>query len=224
VVALAPNNALGFNVLAPYYDRLGCPENSLRAYQKALEIDRGNAGIYTNLATTLFYLGRYREAIEYAKLGLVYLEEDEKSGQPTYIDRGNLAEILYWSSGGDKNQALANFEKALEEVDVYLKDNPGDPYDLSRKAIFQAIIGEKEAAEITIEQALTSETPAAAVLYRAAIIYQHIGRTDRAVRYLEQSLQAGQATSVARNEPIFREAAAFRELLSNYPESGGPCP
>ena len=99
LVELAPEFYGGFINLAAYYDDLDCVEQALSAYERALEIDR-NARVYTNLATTHFFMGQYREALEYARQGIVYLEEDPDIAR-TYIDRGNLADILYWSPGGD---------------------------------------------------------------------------------------------------------------------------
>ncbi len=222
VVELAPEYYGGFNLLAAIYDQLGCVEDGLRAFERALELDK-NASVYTNLATTHFYMGQYREAQEYAQQGIVYLDEEPESAR-TYIDRGNLADILYWSTGGDRKKAIDNYRKAREEVDKYLLENPGDLAALVWKAVYLAMLKEKVAAEEALNKALTLDSPSADTLYKAAIIYQRFGQTEKAVHYLAQSLEAGAPVREARNEPIFRGVPEFKELLSEFPYEVGPCP
>jgi tetratricopeptide (TPR) repeat protein/TolB-like protein len=222
VVELAPDYYGGFNLLAAIYDQLGCVEDGLRAFEKALEIEK-NASVYTNLATTHFYMGQYREALEYARQGIVYLEEEPELAR-IYLDRGNMADILYWSTGGDRQKARVHYERAREEVDRYLQENPGDPGAMVWKAVYLAMLDEKVAAEEILGKALSVDSPSADTLYKAAIIYQHFGQTEKAVDYLAQSLKSGAPVREARNEPIFREAPEFREVLSKYPDEAGPCP
>jgi tetratricopeptide (TPR) repeat protein len=222
VVELAPEYYGGVNLLAAIYGELGCVEEALAAFERALEINK-DAAVYTNLATTHFFMGHYREALAYAKQGIVYLEEEPESA-PIYIDRGNMADILYWSTGGDRQKAKTNYQRAKEEVDKYLQENPGDLDALAWKAIYLAMLDESLAAEKALKEALTGDNPSAGTLHKAAIIYQHLGQTEKAVDYLSQSLEAEYPVRLARNEPIFREAPEFRDLLSKYPDKSGPCP
>jgi serine/threonine protein kinase/tetratricopeptide (TPR) repeat protein len=222
VVELAPEYFGGYNLLAAIYDQLGCPEQGLRAFERALEIDK-NAAVYTNLATTHFYLGHYRQALEYAQQGLVFLEEEPDEAR-TYIDRGNMADILYWSTGGDQAKAKLNYQKALAEVESYLQRNPPEPEALGWKALYLAMLGERDSAMGALDRALAMDSNGADTLYRAAVIHQHFGDTERAVQYLTQSLEANLSPKRPRNEPIFRGVSAVEELLSRYPDNSGPCP
>jgi tetratricopeptide (TPR) repeat protein len=222
VVELAPEYLTGFTNLAASYDKLGCVENALRAYERALEIDK-KAVLYTNLATTHFYMGQYREALKYARQGIVFLE-DEPESAGTYIDRGNLADILYWSPGGDQQKAIQNYETARVEVEAYLQLNPGDLEALAWKAMYLAMLGERQAAEAVLTRVLEADDERVETLYKAAIIYQHFGHTEKAVDYLARSLEAGVSARRARNEPIFQESPELRELLSEYPDQVCPFP
>ncbi|MEJ2146974.1 MAG: protein kinase [Acidobacteriota bacterium] len=219
-VKLAPKRASGYGKLAVFYDLLGCPQQVAESYEAALKLDRDST-IYTNLAATRYYAGRYAEALEAAQSAKVYMDWEKT---PDYIVLGNLADVFYWAPGGNQETGATFYNEALEVVNKHLKEHPDDQDSLQCKCWYLAMLKETDSARECLATALAAAQLNSNAFYRVAKVYQRLGQEELAVDYLKRSLDGGKPVSPIHNELIFRGNRAIQELLASYPREQENCP
>lgn len=206
--------------LAQAYARMNCQKLSLSTYLKALERGGGTA-VTSRTATALFYLGRHREALEYARRAIQLSEQDDRE-VVGFNDLGSLASILYWAGRSERDQAMDTYRKALERVEAYLETSPGDTTALESRALYMSMLGDQKKGREEIDQLLQTGRESSSTWYKAAIIYQLSGNTEKAAAYLLRSLELEREAHRAAHEPAFEGSPTLRAVVAKFPNT--PCP
>jgi len=219
-VEMAPRRADGYKNLGVYYDLFGCPEGAIQSYESALSLKR-HSSTYTNLAVTCIYSGNYTKALEAAQDARTFLDRES---EPSYTEAGNLGDIYYWSPSGNRETALTYYREAVEEVNELLARSPGELSLTRSKCWYLAMLGEEDSAVECVNTLLAFPDPDYETCYRLALIYQRLGKDEKALEYLKLSLEEGMRAGQVRHEPIFRENPAVTNLLDSYTEEPKKCP
>jgi len=190
-----------YNLCAVYGEMFRWPEMQ-QACERSLQI-REQGAAYTNLATAYFFQNRYREAAEVARKALLFLDRNE-AGSSSYLDYGNLAEILYWSPG-ERHNAAEPYRKALQGVILYLEHNPRDLGSLGRAALYQAMLGNGEKAREYLHSALEIGPDNPETLFKAALVFKQLNQVDTSLNYLKTAIDKGIHKGKARSHPIFQD-------------------
>ena len=91
---------------AAAYRGLGQPEKAVETYRAALAVDPRSPDLRTDLATTLFGMGKAEEGRELVKAVL----DDAPNYAPALLARGNLE-----SAGGQRTAAEATFQQVVDQ-------------------------------------------------------------------------------------------------------------
>lgn len=94
---------------------LNDPEDALKDFERAIEIDPNRAGGYLGKANALNILGRYEEAIDFYNRAIAI---DPKLAN-AYVNRA-----IAYSHLGRYKEAISDYEKGLE-LDPKIDDPPG---------------------------------------------------------------------------------------------------
>jgi serine/threonine-protein kinase len=100
-----------------------------------------------------------------------------------------------------------------------LEVNPKDSFALAFTADYYAMLDQDSQARAQIARALEIAPADADVLFRAAILYNHLGDKEKTLEYLNKSVAAGYSRTVIRDTPDFdhlKDEPRFRTIL---PES-----
>ncbi len=204
---LAPNNYLGFANLGGAYMFDGRYQDAIDAYQRSVELRPSPEG-YNNLGYAYILVNRYPEAI-------AALEQALKIDDHDWMNWGNLADALYWSSTR-RGEAASKYRKAVEIASSKLQVNPEDVQTLSYLAEYSAMLGDRPAAQNYLQQALKLGSSNGDVLFRAALVYNHFGESTQTMDYLKRAVKAGYSRNVIRDTPDFaslRDNPDFRTTV-----------
>jgi len=194
VTQLAPNSYLGFVNLGGAYLLQGRYADAISASKQSITI-RPTAMAYSNIGYTYTLLHRFPEAIDALYTALKLDDSD-------WMTWGNFADALYWSPD-KRGDAISNYKKALASASSKLQINAEDPVTLAYIATYSAMIGEEASALQHVERALKLAPGNGEVLFRAAMVYQHLMQYDKARTYLDRAVQAGYSQAVIRDTPDF---------------------
>jgi serine/threonine protein kinase/TolB-like protein/Flp pilus assembly protein TadD len=193
---LNPNESHG--ELGMLYFHLGLEEPTLRALQRALEIDPANQTVLARFVEGSALLGRNDEAIAASARGF------NRLGPPL---------ALLW-----KNQ----MEDAGRAINEGIARNPNDMNMRSARARLLALKGEFQQAETEIAPLIASYKNDRAYhhfTYDAAAIHALAGKSQTAIEFLKQTVEAGMP-----NYPLFardphldriRKEPAFIQFMSD---------
>jgi tetratricopeptide (TPR) repeat protein/TolB-like protein len=210
VVQLAPENFQGYSDLGAALTAEGQYSQATQALQRSIEI-RPTLEAYSNLGAAYFCLRHFADAAAMYQKGLSIDDHDS-------LIWGNLGEALYWTPGR-RTEAAAAYRKAISIADSKLRVNPRDGNQLAFVATYNAMLGNKSAALSDIQRSLQLAPEDAEVKFRAALVYNHFGDTDRAVALLEKAVAAGYPSSLIRDTPDFdalRKNRRFGALLQKH--------
>jgi tetratricopeptide (TPR) repeat protein len=225
VIQLAPRYGPAFNALGACYADLSCWEQALQMWQQARASGEDRDVIDTNVATALFFSGRFVEALEEAETALLFLDEKE-AADDEYLAYGNVADIYYWSLGGSTQKAVYCYRRAIELAQQFLKHHPGHIETLSYLALYYAMISAPERALDYLNQTLSSAPDHTKNLYRAALTHRVMGNQDESLALLEKYFHTGGRPRQVSQEPAFdqmRKLPGYQEVASRYPDPSG-CP
>ncbi len=241
-VALRPNYWAVYSWLGAFYSGQNRYSDAAAAFLKATQLAPGNYLGYSNLAGAYILGGRYQDAIDasqhsiairpsldaYGNLGYAYtlmhrysqginaLQQALKLDDQDWLNWGNLADALYWSTDR-RGEAEAKYRKAILIAVSKLEVNPDDALTLAYLADYSAMIGERQSAFQYLEKALKVAPLNGEVLFRAAIVYQHFNETGQALSYLKRAVDAGYSRTVIRDTPDFgdvQQDPQFRSLTA----------
>lgn len=203
----APEAALPWRNLGAVYLVTEQMDEAQGAFDRSIKLlPSGEA--YSNRGTALFWLGRYAEAAKAYKAA-------------TAASPGRY-EI--WGSWGDAYQMLgktqesrAAWQKAVSLLKTSLAVNPSSRDTLASLALYQAKLGDAEAAKGALQK-LNSEAPLGnGQLYTEALAYELMHERDSALRALKKSLDGGYSRfevnhapelQALRTDPRFRKMGA----------------
>lgn len=213
VVQLAPLYYRAYSNLCGVYGELFQWQQMQHACEQSLQI-REQGGAYTNLASAYFYQHRFSAAVEVARKALIFMERNDPQSQ-SYIDYGNLAEVLYWSPG-ERDKAAGPYRKAIEGAERYLRSNARDVATLGRIALYHAMLGDKTAALEYLNRSLAIDPANPETLFKAGVIYKQFGDAERALKCLSEAVAKGLKTEKIALHPIFEDlnpVPKFRALV-----------
>lgn len=101
-----PRNGIFHADLGVTYKRLGLLPEAIASYQKALEIDRGDAAIYYNMGIALRESGQFRKAEEAYKTALAIY--------PDFTDAHYNLAVLYDLYLNEPGQAIEHYRRFLD--------------------------------------------------------------------------------------------------------------
>lgn len=207
VTALAPDNYRGYSDLGAVYLFLGQYSDSIAASKRSIEL-RPNRDAYTNLGAAYFASRRFAEAADTIQLALKLDEADP-------LNWGNLGDALFWTSGR-RAEAAPAYRKAIELLSVKLGVNPRDAEALGYVAIYNAMLGDRTAANASLQRALKLDDKSPEILFDAANVYSQLGDTDQALTWLRKAIHAGYSTSQIKDNPEFdhlRDNPTFQAII-----------
>jgi len=216
VTTLTPDNVMGYNNLVGLYVKWGHYEEAVTTLRKSLALKPSGPG-YSNLGTMLYFLGRYDEAVPNMAKAVELM--------PTrYTFWGNYGDACRWSTGS-RDKAAPAYREAISLVSKELQVHPSDSALLASAALYNAKLGERDAAVTGIAQALEQKVIDSTVHFKAGMVYELAGQRDRAFIELEAALKTGfSADEISKERELerLRTDARFAKLLAANVPAPGP--
>jgi serine/threonine-protein kinase len=189
---LAPDNNIIWRNLGAAYFQLGRYDDAAGAFQRALEIVP-TAAAYTNLGTLRFYQGRYSDAVP-------AFEKAVELAANRSLYWGNLADAYRWAPGR-RSESIAAYNRAIALLREDLAKRPADA-DLRTTLALYLVKSNQRKEAVAIANEFDRETNLTApVLMRLTVVHELGGDRDRALRSLNQAINAGYSTREIANEP-----------------------
>jgi tetratricopeptide (TPR) repeat protein/TolB-like protein/tRNA A-37 threonylcarbamoyl transferase component Bud32 len=207
VTSLAPDNARGLRNLGTTYVALGRYADAKNVFERGITL-RPSDSAFTNLGNAYFYLRRYAEATQAYEQSITYNQADPLLWR-------NLGDGYYWTPG-KRAQAADAYRRAVTLAGEQLRVNPKDVSSLGMLAICEAMLGEKKAALDALGKGLGLAPQDPEMLFKAALVHNHLGDTPQTFIWLEKALAAGILRLRVRDTPDFdhlRSEARFQQLL-----------
>ena len=179
----------------------------MKAFQQSIAV-RPNFEAYGNLGAVYFYLRRYSDSAESVQQALKIDPKD-------WLNWGNLGDALY-QIPARRSEARNAYQKAIDLAQARLEVNPRDAYILAFTADYHSMLDQERPAREDLARALAAEPTNADVLFRAAILYNHFGDTEKTLDFLAKAIAAGSSKAVIRDTPDFdhfANDARFRNLI-----------
>ncbi len=214
VVALAPDNNLGYSNLGAVSIEQGRYPDAISWFRRSVAI-RPTYEAYSNLATTLFYLGRFDEA------GSNY-DQAIRLDENNYVLWGNLGEARYWASA-DHSGAAEAYQRAVALAEKKLHVNSRDAQVERDLALYHAMLLERLPALSCLQEALRLAPRDLDTLIKAALVHKQIGEDEQALNWLQKAVSAGYSPALVRDNPAFASLAvnqSFRALISGNHSAG----
>jgi Flp pilus assembly protein TadD len=199
VTELAPDNVQGWNNLGSVAYAEDDFAEARRAWETSIGI-AGSATAWSNLGTLAFFQGRYADAAR-------AFEEAVKARENDHRLWANLAAARYWAPER-RADARPAYEKVLELAERERRITPADGRLLARIATAHAFLDQPKEARAAMMEAVARAPGDGRVLFAAAVVFEHLGRRERALWYLRQALAAGYSRREVLAAPSL---AALRE-------------
>ncbi|HEV2729468.1 MAG TPA: tetratricopeptide repeat protein [Terriglobales bacterium] len=194
VVTLAPDNFRGYSDLGAMYVAQARNQEAIVQLEKSVSL-RPTVEAYDNLGTAYFTMRKFEDAAH-------NYEEGVKLDKTSWLTWGNLGDAYYWAPG-KRPQAGTAYGEAIRLADEKLRVNPRDGYTLALRATYLAMIDKREEALGSLLKALSFSPTDPDVQFRAALVYNHFGETDRSLEWLQKAMAAGVPASLVRSTPDF---------------------
>lgn len=194
VTSLAPDSFIGFSNLGGVRVLQGKYAEAIPIFERSLSI-RPTALAFSNLGTALFQMRRYAESA-------ANFEQAVKLDSKNYELWGNLGDAYYWTPGR-RSEAASAYNTAITLAEENLRHNPRDAQLLAYLGQYHAMRGERKPALDKINAALHLQPQSPDVLVTAAIVYQQLGDSNRALNNLEKASSLGIAPETLRDTPNF---------------------
>lgn len=166
-----------YNNISWAYNELGEYEKALKYILLAQELEKGDSIQYVNYGNSLYGLGRYDEAIEQFNNAITY---DNILNDAEGFARYGLTQCYI---------DLQEYEKALEEIEIYLELEPDDLDSHTDKAYCLLYLGEFTKA-YTYADNLTTEYPdSLMVASTKADIMVYVESPDNVLAYHKELIE-----------------------------------
>jgi tetratricopeptide (TPR) repeat protein len=238
-ISLRPNYWGVYNDLGAFYSNQARYADASEMFEKAIQLAPLYYYGYSNLGAMYIQLGQYPEAMEalkhsialhptleaYGNLGLVYFcmrrypDSAESLQQALKIDPndwqnwGGLGDALF-QIPARRAEARSAYQKAIDLSKARLAVNPRDATVLAFTADYYAMLDERSQANEQLARALENAPADAEVLFRAAILYNHFGDSDKTLDYLTKSVAAGYPRTAIRDTPDFDHLKDDRRIIA----------
>ena len=191
---LAPDNYRGYYDLGAMYLLQGEYDKSISASSRSIEL-RPTLDAYVNLGAAYFLQRRFAEAITTFQEGL-------KLGQDEPVNWGNLGDALYWSPAR-RPEAAAAYTRAIALAKGQLETNPKNAGPWAYVAQYSAMLNREPAANEAIQKALALAPNDPEVMFRAALVFNHLGDTKQSIQWIGKAVAAGYPPIVIKDTPDF---------------------
>lgn len=150
--------------------------SAIEGNRLAIDLNPTFAAAHCGLADSLTYLGRYDEAVEQFKRAIELSSNDPQRW--AFFTYGSLAFIF-----------MGEYERAIEWCDCAAEIPNHQYWTYAHKAVAAALLGQKDMASASLEQALAKEPRLSAQFARERLYFvREQGQVDR---YVEGLLAAG---------------------------------
>jgi eukaryotic-like serine/threonine-protein kinase len=194
VITLAPDNFRGYSNLGAMYDLQGRYQEAVGVLQKSVSL-RPTVEAYNNLGDAYFSMRKFDEAAR-------SFEEALKSNKSSWLGWGNLGDAYYWAPG-KRQQASNAYGEAIRLANEKLQVNPRDGRALAYRATYLALLDKKEDALASLQKAVSDSPKDPDVLFRAALVYNHLGDMDHMLEFLKRAFALGASPDWVRDTPDF---------------------
>jgi tetratricopeptide (TPR) repeat protein len=161
---------------------IGDFEKATVAWRRSVELLPSHIA-YANMGSSLFFLGRFEEAIEMYQRAIELAPED-------YETWGNLGDASRFAEGRE-GLATSAYRQAIALAEDALRVNPSNADATVLLAHYYANVGEPERARELVARALELAPQNMYVLYDAAVTNASLGDTDKALAAIEQAVELG---------------------------------
>ncbi|HEV2991023.1 MAG TPA: protein kinase [Candidatus Angelobacter sp.] len=145
---------------------------------------------HSNLGTARFYLKEYDAAVE-SFTEATHLRSGDHRLWRNLGDADTLA--------GNLAEALADYHRAIQELNKDLKVNPNDCSKLEFLSLYFAKLGEKRHAMQTLTQAKCRPGNDPELIFNLVLIYELIGQRNQALAELGSAVEAGYSRQEIQN-------------------------
>jgi|HubBroStandDraft_6_1064221.scaffolds.fasta_scaffold07207_2 serine/threonine protein kinase/Flp pilus assembly protein TadD len=208
VIDLTPDNQRGYNNLGAIYVMEGRYQDAVTPLRKATDL-APSRDTYGNLGAAYFYLRQYQKAVDSFELAI---RQDDKDAATW----GYLGDALYWSPGR-RPDAQKAYQKGVELAKANILVNPKDAKQYALLGEFSVMLDQKQTALDSIQKALSLAPKDPEVMFKAALVYNHLGENKQTLGWLEKATGAGYPRIVVRDTPDFealKQDPQFRTLTT----------
>jgi tetratricopeptide (TPR) repeat protein len=233
IIALRPNYWRGYDQLGGFYFRIADYPKAEQTFRLATEKDPQSFRSYSNLGAALLFQNKDQEASAafeksiairptanaYVNAGIAYFRQRHFSESATLFRKSlQLESGTYdvWASlgdaeyyGGNHEQAMSDYRRAIALAAVELKASPNDATILGALAGYHSMIGDDAQAIELLNRSLAINHTDKELMFNAALLYNQLHQTGPALEWLGKALTAGYSPSVVA------KAAALDNLHSN---------
>lgn len=214
VTDLAPDHAPTYNYLGALYYILEDWDQAIALFEKSISLGK-NYEACTNLGTLYYMKERFEDAARMHEWAWEYDRND-------HLVIGNLATAYYWIPE-KRERAVELFRQAIDLARGELDRTPDDAVLLSVIAGYYSVT-DPDSALLLTEKALSINSNDSEVLYRAALVYEFLDRTTRALVLLGEAIEKGYPLKVIAHErelKNLREDPRYKLLIAKKEASGG---
>ncbi len=211
--AFMPDNPRAFNGLGACHYMLNEFDQATEAWQRALALTP-NSLIYSNVGSSLFFAGRYSEAVDMYQKATELAPED-------YQNWGHLGDAYRYTQDR-KELAVPMYRNAIKLAMQNLAVNPQDPLILIMIAHYHASAGDREQALQFHARANALAPDDLTVNYNSAVLLSTLDEVEQGMAALEHAVRLGYSVDLIRADPglaPLRETEAFQALVD--PDSEG---
>jgi tetratricopeptide (TPR) repeat protein len=201
LVALQPDNFIGFHMLGLVAQKQGHPDEALSFFQRAVSVAASPPPQTLSSMGFIYHeRGDYRQAVEAFRTAL-----QARSGSAA--THRNLGDSLL--KLGRDAAARASYRRAADLAEQSRVVNPADALNLASLAVYLEKAGDDGPARQRLAEALQRAPADPEVCYRGALVHAVAGRSAEALAMLERAVAAG----YSRSEPV--RADEFERLRAD---------
>jgi len=202
---LVPEGEIGYSNLGAAYLAEGRYGDAVTQFEHALKLQPSAMG-YSNLASAQLFEHRFTDSAQTYETAVAQKDAE-------YWQWGNLAEA-YAQIPSAASKVEPAYLKAASMVGDALRVNPRDEEALHYAALYQVMLGNKEAAMAFLRRVPAAAPRSPEMHAVAAKIYNRIGQSDQALAELEKAVATGYSKTWMRDDPAFANLASSLQFQS----------
>jgi serine/threonine-protein kinase len=199
VTEVQPDSAWGYTNLGAAYAASGDNQRALQNFKRSIAIAPDEVAL-SNVGTIHYAEGRYAEAAQ-------AFEQAVRLGPNNPVGHRNLGDA--YLKRDRRDQAMAEYGKALDLSRALLDVNPRDANQLVEHGVYLAKLGRRAEALDMVRRAVASGGSDVGVVYNRAVVHALLGQSADAVAWLERAVSQGYSRALARGDD---DLASIRTL------------